>query len=167
MIKASFDNQQPPVKILQQGGKVTVFICLNERKEIRDCGEEQYATLVYDYNEIAAPEGTLPLEDIEAHPEKYLDYAYKDPAKTQTELTQLVQDYMDSKARERGYDSILNVCSYVESGNAKFDREGALARVWRSAVWTKCYSILDDVLRGYRPIPSEAELLSELPKLEW
>ena len=31
----------------------------------------------YDYNEIVGPETEIPVADIQAHPEDYLDYEYK------------------------------------------------------------------------------------------
>ena len=38
-------------------------------------------------------------------------------------------------------------------------------RAWRSAVWAKGYEILAQVQAGQRAIPTEAELLAELPQL--
>lgn len=85
----------------------------------------------------------------------------------QLKLTQLVQIFMDVKVQERGYDSILSACSYVDTGIERFDREGELCRVWRSAVWNKCYEILAEVQSGKRDVPTEEELIEMLPKLEW
>lgn len=78
-----------------------------------------------------------------------------------------VQNYMDKKAQEKGYDGILSACSYINSKNSRFDTEGEKARVWRSEVWEFCYAYLDDVLAGNRPIPTLEELIEELPKIEW
>lgn len=82
-------------------------------------------------------------------------------------LINAVQKYMDSKAEERGYDSILSVCSYINSGVEKFDIEGDLARKWRSACWDYCNDQLDRFKAGERGIPTEEELIDELPKLVW
>ena len=38
-------------------------------------------------------------------------------------------------------------------------------RAWRSQVWAKGYEILAEVQEGKREIPSEEELLAELPEL--
>ena len=38
-------------------------------------------------------------------------------------------------------------------------------RAWRSAVWAKGYEILAQVQAGERGIPTEVELLAELPEL--
>lgn len=87
------------------------------------------------------------------------------PEEIQLRLTQAVQRHLDTKAMELGYDSCLSVCSYVDTGIQKFDAEGTAFRAWRSAVWAKCYEILEEVKLGVRDIPTEEELISDLPKL--
>lgn len=86
-------------------------------------------------------------------------------AQIQKQLTGAVQRVLDSKAQELLYDSCLSVCSYIDTGVSKFDAEGRAFRAWRSAVWSKGYEILAQVQAGQRAIPTEAELLSELPQL--
>lgn len=83
----------------------------------------------------------------------------------QAQLTSVVQHVLDSKAQELLYDSCLSVCSYIDTGVAKFDAEGRAFRAWRSAVWAKGYEILAQVQAGERAIPTEAELIAELPQL--
>ena len=79
--------------------------------------------------------------------------------------TDLIQKYLDSKAKELGYDSCLSVCSYIDTGVQKFDDEGKAFRAWRSAVWARGYELIDEVKAGLRDIPSEDELFSLLPEL--
>ena len=83
----------------------------------------------------------------------------------QKQLTDAVQHVLDAKAQELNYDNCLSVCSYIETGVAKFDAEGKAFRAWRSAVWAKGYEILAQVQAGQRGIPTEAELIAELPEL--
>ena len=85
----------------------------------------------------------------------------------QAKMTKVVQDYMGAKVQERGYDGILSVCSYINTGNLKFDAEGEACRKWRSAVWEKCYDMVSEIKTGERVIPTEDELIAELPPLEW
>ena len=80
-MRARFTSQQPPVKVIKKDGTAYVYICVNETQGTEsypDMGEgtttESYYE--YDYNEIIRPADALPLEDIQAHPENYLDYAY-------------------------------------------------------------------------------------------
>ena len=83
----------------------------------------------------------------------------------QKQLTDAVQHVLDSKAQELLYDNCLSVCSYVDTGVPKFDAEGKAFRVWRSAVWAKGYEILAQVQAGQRAIPTEEQLIAELPQL--
>ena len=80
-MKARFTSQQLPVKVVQKDGMAYVYICQNETQGTEtypDMGEGQTQETYYeyDYNEIIGQADALPLEDIQAHPEDYLDYAY-------------------------------------------------------------------------------------------
>ena len=99
-------------------------------------------------------EGTEPAEPIELV-----------QARTQKQLTAAVQRVLDKKAQELLYDNCLSVCSYIDTGVSKFDAEGKAFRAWRSQVWAKGYEILAEVQEGKREIPSQEELLAELPEL--
>lgn len=80
-IKARFQQQQPPVDIRRIGGKIYVYICLNGREKTEtypDMGEGKTTETYYeyDYNEFRGKVEELDLEDIQSHPENYLDYQY-------------------------------------------------------------------------------------------
>lgn len=80
-MKTRFTEQQPPVKIIHRDGNAYVYICQNETQGIETYpemgeGQTQETYYEYDYNEIIGPADALPLEDIQSHPEDYLDYAY-------------------------------------------------------------------------------------------
>ena len=82
-MKARFSQPQLPVKTFTAGDKTYIFICLNETQgteSFPDMGEEQTteAYYEYDYNEIVGPTDKLPLDDIQANPENYLDYEYSE-----------------------------------------------------------------------------------------
>ena len=84
-MKARFSQPQLPVSVVQSSEKVYIFICLNETQGTEsypDLGEGQTEEpyYEYDYNEIVGPTDKLPLGDIQAYPENYLDYVYKDEA---------------------------------------------------------------------------------------
>ena len=83
-------------------------------------------------------------------------------------LLSSVDNYLNSTVQQRGYDNILSACSYAFDETDKvFAEEGKKALAWRSSVYRKCYDILADVEQGKRNIPTEEELLAELPVLEW
>ena len=80
-MKARFTSQQLPVKVVQKDGMAYVYICLNETQGTESYpdmseGQTQESYYEYDYNEIIGPVDALPLEDIQTHPENYLDYEY-------------------------------------------------------------------------------------------
>lgn len=86
-------------------------------------------------------------------------------AKVQKNLTNYVQKYLDRKAQAKGYDGIVSACTYLNSTNAKFKAEGEAYVAWRDSVWSKFYEILNDALAGNCDIPTENELISELPTI--
>lgn len=78
----------------------------------------------------------------------------------------LVQRHLDQAATALGYDSIANAITYADEPSVpKFQAEGRAFRAWRSLVWDTCYRILDQVKAGEREIPTDDELLAELPEL--
>ena len=86
---------------------------------------------------------------------------------TKSQLTSAIQSTLDKKAQERGYDSILSLCTYATSAKPKFKAEGQAGVEWRDEVWAKGYAILADVESGSRAIPTVDELLAELPNFVW
>lgn len=81
-MKARFSQPQLPVKTVAAGDKTYIFICLNETQGVESYpdmgdGQSQETYYEYDYNEIVGPETEIPVADIHAHPEDYLDYEYK------------------------------------------------------------------------------------------
>ena len=85
----------------------------------------------------------------------------------QAKYTRLVQDYMDKAVQARGYDDVFTCISYVDSTDEIFRREAQAVLAWRDKVWRMWYEVLAEVNAGKRAVPSEAELLAMLPKLEW
>lgn len=80
-MKARFSQPQLPVKMITSGEKTYIFLCLNETQgtEVypdRGDGQTTEAYYEYDYNEIVGLTDRLPLDDIQANPENYLDYEY-------------------------------------------------------------------------------------------
>lgn len=80
-MKARFSHPQLPVNVIQRDGMAYIYICLNETQGTESYpdmgeGQTQESYYEYDYNEIIAPLDKLPLEDMQAHPENYLNYDY-------------------------------------------------------------------------------------------
>ena len=105
-IKARFLKQQPPVDIRQMDGMSYIFICQNETQGTEiypdlEEGQTQETYYEYDYNEIVGPTSDLPLADIQAHPENYLEYAYS-PAASDPGTQALAEVQKLEAAIERG-----------------------------------------------------------------
>lgn len=78
-----------------------------------------------------------------------------------------VQAHLDQIAKQAGYDGIKEAISYAdEPAVPRFQAEGLAFRAWRSLVWAYCYAALDAAQAGDRTLPTTAELIEELPKLE-
>ena len=81
------------------------------------------------------------------------------------EMTNAVQEHLDSVAQGRGYDNILSACSYAGAPNA-FQAESQAFIVWRADVWVACYQIMVAVESGTRAVPAVDQLLAELPQMQ-
>ena len=81
----------------------------------------------------------------------------------QKRKTAVIQAHLDNKAKEFGYDSIFTASTYATSQNPRFGPEGIALRDWRDATWAAGYTILYDVETGARSMPSDQELIDELP----
>lgn len=81
-------------------------------------------------------------------------------------LIDAVQSHLDAGAQALGYDDIATACTYAgEASVPRFQNEGKALRAWRSYCWEHCQAVLDSVASGERAIPTEAELIAELPIL--
>lgn len=164
-MKSKNFTPEPPqeIRIELKYGKYEVELNLNpvriSDEEMGDYWETDYAIFHRD------PE-TIDIEDIKANPENYLGYI--DVAQNiQDYYERKVDEWMDATVHERGYNNINTCASYRGSKIAKFNKEGTAAFAWRDAVYVALYQYLDDVLCGRKPIPEVAELLAELPQLDW
>ena len=83
------------------------------------------------------------------------------------QYTAAVQHRLDAFFQGRGYDDVLSAATYATSGVPKFKVEGQYAVEARDTTWAKCYEILAAVESGTQPMPSQDELLAELPPLVW
>lgn len=107
---------------------------------------------------------TMVYEETESEIKQVYQYTFS-KSKTQKYFTDMIQSYLDSSANRLGYDSCLSVCSYINSGNPKFDAEGEGFRQWRSAVWAYGYSLLETTTEESQ-IPSKEDFLAGLPVLK-
>lgn len=89
------------------------------------------------------------------------------PGQAFLRLQAVVQRRLDDWARERGYESILSLCTYATSTVPKFQAEGQRGVEVRDSFWQFGYGLLAQVEAGEAPIPTEEELLATMPPLTW
>lgn len=101
----------------------------------------------------------------EPSPEPEPEAEPETPIQTQLRLVAVIQAHLDAQARSMSYDNIFTAVTYAEEPIVpKFQIEGAALRAWRSLVWAHGYEVLAEVLAAERAIPTEAELIAELPE---
>lgn len=88
--------------------------------------------------------------------------------KAQKYFTDVIQQYMDDKVAELGYDNVFTCISYINSTNPKFKAEAQSVLEWRDAVWAKGFELLDSVTSSEQiTIPSKESVIGMLPELVW
>jgi hypothetical protein len=77
------------------------------------------------------------------------------------------QNYIDSKAKIKGYDSANSCISYLSSSIAAWKSDATAMNTWRDSVWDFCYINQAAVLAGTTPLPTPAQLIAALPAAPW
>ena len=100
------------------------------------------------------PVGTLLeiIDSVEVLPES--------PEQITARLTAAIQRHLDAAAQTHRYDSIHTACGWADEF-----ADAAVLKAWAANCWRKSTEIELDIAEGKRAIPSEAELISELPEL--
>lgn len=88
------------------------------------------------------------------------------PEQAAKRLEAALDAHIDSVAHSYGYNDIGRMASYSTSNDIKFGKEGRAAVDWRDACYNLAISIQKDVKDGKRDIPTEAELIAEMPLFE-
>jgi hypothetical protein len=74
--------------------------------------------------------------------------------------------HLDALANSCRYESIRTMVTYATSNHPTFGPEGRAAVKFRDAVYAYGIQVIADVEAGNRPIPTESELIAELPPFE-
>lgn len=88
-------------------------------------------------------------------------------ARLEMDLTRIIQNMLDTRARARNYDGIFSLCSYATSANPKFSAEGMAGVRWRDDVWAYAYGVLNDALAGRIPTPTAESIVAGAPTFSW
>jgi hypothetical protein len=74
--------------------------------------------------------------------------------------------HLDAVANSYRYESIRTMVTYATSDHPTFGAEGKAAVKFRDAVYAYGIQVIADVEAGNRDIPTESELIAELPSFE-
>lgn len=97
-----------------------------------------------------------------------MGYAPKQPdEEIIKEYENAVQSHIDHTANEKGYDSSYTCLSYLNSKDEKWRTEANIFLDWRDSVWLKTHEILNDFKDGKIEQPTIAQVIEQLPKIEW
>lgn len=78
-----------------------------------------------------------------------------------------IQEYVDETAKARGYRDGFALAGYATSTIPAWAAEAAAFVAWRDAVWVYAYDELAKVQAGERAQPAVAEIVGELPAIQW
>lgn len=148
-----------------------------------------YVDVVHQLDTDPIPEGYLRMEKMNSKPDVPVGYhlnykfvktehimeRYYCLVKDGTDLDQLevkdyenaVQDHLNAKVQERGYDDVYTCLSYKDDPFPKFRDEAAAVLAWRSSVWLTAQNILNKWQNGEIEQPTIQEVLDQLPELVW
>lgn len=93
--------------------------------------------------------------------------AYVPPPLVIDDYRRAIQAHVDATARARNYDSGITCASYVDSTHPVWAAEARAFVPWRDAVWTHAYTELAKVEAGEREQPTVAQIIDELPAINW
>lgn len=88
------------------------------------------------------------------------------PEQVIARLESALDAHIDSVARSYRYESIRTMVTYATSEHPTFGAEGRAAIKFRDACYAYGIQVIADVQDGKRGIPTEAELIAELPTFE-
>lgn len=87
-------------------------------------------------------------------------------AQMQHRLTESLNLHLNAVAGQRRYDDRFT-CSLRAGYSGPFQAEGQAFAAWMDACNMAAYQILAEVKQGLRPIPTESQLIAEMPLIVW
>lgn len=88
------------------------------------------------------------------------------PEGIQEELTQALNEHLDSVAAQRRYDSRFT-CALRAGFPGPFQPEGLVFAAFMDECNMVGYLLMQEVKAGLAPVPTKAELIALMPNIEW
>lgn len=92
---------------------------------------------------------------------------YVPPPIDEAEARRIIAEHMDNVVRARGYFSIGTACAWVDSDSAIVKAQAEACVKWRDQIGDKVRQILYEIATGLRPVPTQSQLISEMPAMQW
>ena len=89
------------------------------------------------------------------------------PPLTEKDYAEAIQEHVDATARAKGYADGVALAGYSTSTIPAWAAEAQTFIGWRDQVWLYAYTELAKVQGGQREVPTIAELIGELPTINW
>jgi len=74
--------------------------------------------------------------------------------------------FIDQTAKDKGYDSRITATMYAGSEN-QYKEESQAFISWMALCYAYVYNTMNLIIAGTKELPTEAELLAELPRIVW
>lgn len=108
--------------------------------------------------------------DIEMTPEEEADFlasiaSFSIP--TVGDYQNAIQSLIDRTAVTKQFNDGVSLASYKDSTVPLWAAQATEFIAWRDAVWVYVYGEMSKVQLGQRPQPSIADILAELPVIQW
>lgn len=88
------------------------------------------------------------------------------PEQIVARLESAIDQHLDFVARSYRYETIRTMVTYATSEHPTFGAEGRAAVKFRDACYQHGIDVISDVQAGTREVPTEAELIAEMPTFE-
>lgn len=115
---------------------------------------------------IASEEPIIYTPPVVPAPEPYVPTAEEIAAQTRAQLEFAVDNFMDSKARAKGFRDRHSFALRAGITGSSWHDQAQVFGAWMDTVNDYCWQVLEDCKAGTRTVPTIEELLAELPGLE-
>jgi len=82
-------------------------------------------------------------------------------------VTDAVQNYLDSVAKEKRYNDSFALVSYANSTNTTFATEAKKFIAYRDECWKICFDTLSKYEKREIPLPTPDDVIKQFPKINW
>lgn len=89
------------------------------------------------------------------------------PPPSPSDYAAAIENHIEQTAREKAYSGAISLASYVGSNVPQWQAEALAFVGWRDAVWVHANTQMALVQAAQRTQPSIAELIAELPSIQW